>query len=64
MKVKPQIVIEINYEEIQKSPTYSSRYALRFPRLIRLRIEKPPEEVSTLAQVEELYGGQRERGSK
>ena len=64
VRVKPKIVIEINYEEIQKSPTYSSRYALRFPRLIRLRIEKPPEEVSTLAQVEELYGGQRERGSK
>lgn len=58
VKVKPDIVIEIHYEEIQKSPTYSSGYALRFPRFIRLRHDKPLSEVSNLELVEELYYNQ------
>ncbi|HLE06130.1 MAG TPA: ATP-dependent DNA ligase, partial [Candidatus Nanoarchaeia archaeon] len=37
VRVKPIILVEIGYEEIQKSPTYGSGYALRFPRLIRFR---------------------------
>jgi DNA ligase 1 len=37
---KPKMVIEVAYEEIQKSPTYSSGYALRFPRLVRFREDK------------------------
>src|SRR3989338_762941 len=35
VKIKPSIVIEVGYEEIQKSPTYSSGFALRFPRVMR-----------------------------
>ncbi len=61
VKTKPKIVIEVNYEEIQKSPTYSSGYALRFPRLVRLRVDKGPDDASTLKQVERLYEGQRGR---
>ncbi|MBD3355183.1 ATP-dependent DNA ligase [Candidatus Woesearchaeota archaeon] len=61
VKVKPKIVIEINYEEIQRSPTYSSGYALRFPRLVKLRPEKPIEEVSTLEQIREYYQTQKHR---
>ena len=57
--VKPKIVIEINYEEIQKSPTYASGYALRFPRLIRLREDRSPQDIAALEQVEELYAKQR-----
>ncbi len=38
--VKPKIIVEVGYEEIQKSPTYSSGFALRFPRLIRFRDDK------------------------
>ncbi len=56
--IKPQVVIEINYEEIQKSPSYSSGYALRFPRVVRLREDRSPEEASTLNQVREFYEGQ------
>ncbi|MBW2993377.1 ATP-dependent DNA ligase [Candidatus Woesearchaeota archaeon] len=59
IKVKPSVVIEINYEEIQKSPTYNSGYDLRFPRLITIREDRAPEEISTLEQVEELYFRQR-----
>jgi len=61
VNVKPEIVVEINYEEIQKSQTYSSGYALRFPRLINLRLERSAEECSTLSMVEEFYENQRHR---
>lgn len=61
VKVKPKLVIEVAFEEIQKSPTYSSGYALRFPRLIRLREDKSKDDVSTITQVEKAYKGQRGR---
>jgi len=60
--VKPSIVIEINYEEIQKSNSYSSGYALRFPRFMRLREDRSPEEITDIHQVDELYARQRGRG--
>ncbi len=59
--VKPKIVIEVDYEEIQKSPTYSSGFALRFPRVVRLRDDKPPEEISSLRQIKGFYDSQRQR---
>lgn len=59
--VKPKIVLEVNYEEIQKSPTYKSGYALRFPRLARLREDKSPEEVDTMERIKKLYEDQRGR---
>lgn len=58
---KPQIVIEVDYEEIQKSPTYSSGYALRFPRFVRLREDRGIDDIATLEDVERLYGSQRGR---
>jgi len=61
VKVRPEIVVEISYEEIQKSPTYNSGYALRFPRVVNLRLERSAEECSTLKMVEEFYEGQRHR---
>lgn len=60
--VKPEIVIEVDYEEIQKSSTYTSGYALRFPRFIRLREERSPEEITIIDDVKELYESQRGRG--
>ena len=58
VKIKPKIIIEVGYEEIQKSPTYNSGYALRFPRVIRLRNDKPLSEIADLKQIEKLYKGQ------
>ena len=57
--VKPKIVIEVGYEEIQKSPTYESGFALRFPRVIGLREDKGPDEASTLDYVKKLYASQK-----
>ncbi|MBU2561728.1 MAG: ATP-dependent DNA ligase [Nanoarchaeota archaeon] len=59
--VKPMVVVEVNFEEIQKSPTYSSGYALRFPRVIRIRDDRSPEECSDLSLVEDMYSHQRGR---
>ena len=62
VKVKPKIVIEVGYEEIQKSPSYSSGFALRFPRIISLRsMDKGPEQASGLDYVKKLYEGQKKR---
>lgn len=60
--VKPALVVEVNFEEIQKSPTYSSGYALRFPRVIRIREDRSPDECSDISLVEDLYDTQRGRG--
>ena len=58
--LKPEVVIEVGYEEIQKSPTYSSGFALRFPRVIRLRsMEKSPEDATTLDMIKKAYNRQK-----
>ncbi len=62
--IKPEIVIEVHYEEIQKSPTYASGYALRFPRFVRIRDDKPVEEISSLHLIDALYNAQRGRDQK
>ncbi|OQX22546.1 MAG: hypothetical protein BWK75_00415 [Candidatus Altiarchaeales archaeon A3] len=54
VEIRPSIVIEVAYEEIQKSPSYTSGYALRFPRLVRFRDDKSAEEADTIERVEEL----------
>lgn len=61
-KIKPKIVIEVSYEEIQKSPTYESGYALRFPRFIRLRPDKSADEADDLKRVKKIYEMQKGRG--
>ncbi len=57
--VKPKVVVEIVYSEIQKSPTYSSGYALRFPRVLKLRPDRSADECSTLKMVEGFYNEQK-----
>ncbi len=53
--VRPEIIVEVKFQEIQKSPFYSSGYALRFPRLVRIRDDLSPEEVNTFARVMNIY---------
>jgi len=59
VKIKPKIILEVSYEEIQKSPTYSSGYALRFPRLVNIRLDRKASDASTLSMVEDYYEGQK-----
>ncbi len=60
--IRPVVVIEVAFEEIQKSSKYSSGFALRFPRLVRLRDDRMAEDASTLDEVSMVYGAQRGRG--
>jgi len=53
--IKPKIVVEVGYQELQKSPNYKSGFALRFPKLIRIREDKGVEEADTLERVKRLY---------
>jgi DNA ligase-1 len=52
--IEPAVVFEVGYEEIQTSPTYSSGYALRFPRFLGIRDDKDPADADSLARLEEL----------
>lgn len=61
VEVKPQVIFEVAFEEIQKSKSYSSGYALRFPRLVRVRDDKALEEADSLERVASLYATQRGR---
>ena len=61
VELKPAVIFEVAYEEIQKSQTYSSGYALRFPRLVTVRDDKSLEEADTLERVVSIYRVQRGR---
>jgi DNA ligase-1 len=59
VKVKPDVVVEVAYEEIQKSPNYDSGFALRFPRVLRIREDKGHEEADTKERIDRLYKQQK-----
>ncbi len=61
VQVKPEIVVEVAYNEIQRSPTYRSGVALRFARITRIREDKSPVDADTIAKVREVYETQFER---
>jgi DNA ligase-1 len=64
IELKPAVIFEVAYEEIQSSSNYSSGYALRFPRLVAVRDDKSIEEADTLDRVSSIYRLQRGRNSK
>jgi DNA ligase 1 len=53
--VEPKIVVEIAFDIIQRSDLHASGYSLRFPRIVRLRPDKLPEDADTLERVAEIY---------
>ncbi|MEJ7607603.1 MAG: ATP-dependent DNA ligase [Bryobacteraceae bacterium] len=53
--VKPEVVLEVAFDGVQKSPRHKSGYALRFPRILHWRKDKGPEDADTLERVRELY---------
>jgi len=58
VKVKPEIVAMIVYQEIQKSPSYSSGFALRFPRMKRLRPDRSIKDIAFLSEIEDEHENQ------
>ena len=52
--VQPDTVIEVAFDQVQESGRHKSGYALRFPRIVRLRPDKPVSEIDTLATVRSI----------
>jgi DNA ligase-1 len=55
VRVRPEVLVEVEYNEIQKSPTYPSGLALRFARIARIREDKAPGQATTLEELRGLY---------
>ncbi len=62
--VKPEIVVEVAYNEIQKSPHYKSGFALRFARITNIRDDKTPQQADAMGRFKELYAKQFQRKAK
>ena len=60
--VRPEVVLEVTFDIVQRSARHKAGYALRFPRIVRIRDDKPPTEIDTLARVRELAGEVSEDG--
>lgn len=60
-RVKPTVVLEIAFDRIQESKRHKSGYALRFPRIVRIRDDKTPDQISTIDEVRRIYEGQLKR---
>lgn len=62
--VVPRIVVEVAYNEIQRSPKYECGMALRFARIKRIRDDKSPEEADTIQRVTKIYERQYEKKAR
>jgi DNA ligase-1 len=61
VRVCPEVVVEVAYNEVQKSPHYESGFALRFARIKRIREDKSTEDIDTYSTLVNLYERQFER---
>jgi DNA ligase 1 len=59
--VEPLIVFEVAFNNVMRSDRHESGYALRFPRILRIRDDKPVSEIDTLARVAEIYQSQPDK---
>jgi DNA ligase-1 len=58
--VEPKIVLEVAFNNMMQSERHESGYALRFPRIVRLRPDKSPEEADTIERAREIFERQRQ----
>jgi DNA ligase 1 len=58
-EVEPQLVLEVAFNAVMRSDRHNSGFALRFPRILRIRTDKRPDDIDTLARVEEIYAMQQ-----
>lgn len=63
MRVRPEVVVEVAYSDVQRSPQYACGMALRFARIVRLREDKSPEEADMIEHVAEEFARQVVRPS-
>jgi DNA ligase-1 len=60
--VEPLRVLEVAFNNVMRSDRHASGFALRFPRILRIRDDKPVEEIDTLDRVEEVFQNQPDKG--
>lgn len=53
--VEPQVVLEVAFDILQPSGLHESGFSMRFPRIVRIRTDKPAAEIDTIERVEEIY---------
>jgi len=58
-EVKPEVVVEVAFDSIQRSDRHDGGFALRFPRIKRIRTDKSPDDIDTMDEVERIFNGQR-----
>jgi DNA ligase-1 len=58
VRVKPEVVVEVAYSDIQRSPQYESAMALRFARIVRIRDDKPAADADTIAFMRRQFESQ------
>jgi DNA ligase-1 len=56
--VEPLVILEVAFNNIMRSDRHASGFALRFPRILRIRTDKRLSEIDTVARVEEIYQSQ------
>jgi DNA ligase-1 len=61
--VEPKIVLEVAFNNMMRSDRHESGYALRFPRIVRIRTDKPPEDADTIERAREIYEKQQHETS-
>ena len=59
VQIKPKIVVSVTYQEIQRSPTYKSGFALRFPRFTALRVDKHLSEIASIDEIKKDFEKQK-----
>lgn len=59
VKVKPKVVVSVTYQNMQKSPTYASGYAMRFPRITHYRPDRSIYDIASLEDIEREVKKQR-----
>lgn len=59
VRVRPSVVLEVAFSDVQASPTYPCGYALRFARVVRIRDDKTADEIDTVARVREQFERQQ-----
>jgi len=59
LMVEPKIVLEVAFNNMMRSERHNSGFALRFPRIVRIRHDKLPEEADTIERVREIYEAQK-----
>ena len=64
LHVRPEVVLEVGFDGLQKSKRHSSGFALRFPRIVNIRDDKTPEEADTLDAARALWDAQLASGHR